>query len=282
MKILKTSSPKDIEPFVKKIQMPVSNSHKGQNGKVLIIGGSQLFHSASLWSAEIASHFADMVHYASTEENDKIFLSLKKKFRNGIIVSRDQLEPYIQEDDVILIGPGLERNKETESLTEKVMKMATNKQLVIDAGSLQMMNPKLLQKLTKPAIVTPHQQEFEKLFGVSVGEMTDNEKAEIVRKSAEEYKCVVLMKSITDFVSDGKTVIQVVGGNQGLTKGGTGDILAGIVSGLVAHSDQVSACVCASYILKKTADQLFLGRGYWYNNSDILDTIPKVVNSIFI
>lgn len=282
MKIIQTANPGDIMPFAEKIKLPISDSHKGQNGKVLIIGGSQLFHSASLWSAEVVSHFADMVHYSSTEENNKIFLSLKKKFRNGIIVSRDNLESYIQEDDVILIGPGLERIKETENLTEKVIKMATNKQLVIDAGSLQMMNPKLLKKLTKPAIVTPHQQEFEKLFGVAVGDMTNDEKAEMVRKSAEEYKCVVLMKSITDFVSDGKTVLQIVGGNQGLTKGGTGDILAGIVSGLVAHSDPVSACVCASYILKKTADQLFLGRGYWYNNSDILDTIPKVVNSVFI
>lgn len=282
IKTLKTSNPKDILPFAKKIQLPVSDSHKGQNGKVLIIGGSQLFHSASLWSAEVASHFADMVHYASTEENNEIFLSLKKKFRNGIIVRRDQLESYIKEDDVILIGPGLERNEETRKLTQQVLRQAQDKQLVIDAGSLQMMKPEWLKSLKKPAIITPHQQEFEKLFGVSLGEMSNNEKAETVRKTAKQYKCVILMKSITDFVSNGEAIIPIEGGNQGLTKGGTGDILAGLVSGLVTHSDSISACVCASFVLKKTADELLISRGYWYNNSDILDTIPKVVNLIFI
>lgn len=282
MKIIKTTNPEDIKPFLAKIKLPASKSHKGQNGKVLIIGGSQLFHSASLWSAEVASHFADMVHYASTEENNEIFLSLKKKFRNGIIVRNDQLESYINEDDVILIGPGLERTEETTKLTERVIKLAVNKQLVIDAGSLQMMKPEWLKNLKKPAIITPHQQEFEKLFKVSLAEMTNNKKAELVKKKAKEYNCVILMKSITDFVSDGETVLQIDGGNQGLTKGGTGDILAGLLTGLATHSDSISASVCASYVLKKAADELLISRGYWYNNSDILDFIPKVVNSLFI
>ncbi len=282
MKILKTTNPKDIEPFAKKIKLPVGDSHKGQNGKVLVIGGSQLFHSASLWSAEVASHFADMVHYCSTEENNEIFLSLKKKFRNGIVVSRNDLDSYAVEDDIILVGPGLERTQETKKLVESLLKRHNEKRFILDAGALQMMDPELLKGLKQPAIITPHQQEFQKLFGVSISEMSNNEKAEIVRRTAKEYKCVMLMKSITDFVSDGEVAIQIVGGNQGLTKGGTGDILAGLVSGLAAHSDSVSASVCASYTLKKVADVLLISKGYWYNNSDILDIIPKVVNSIFI
>ena len=94
MIMIKTTQPNSITPFLKNIKLPVSESHKGQNGKILIIGGSQLFHAASLWSAEVASHFADMVHYASTEENNKIFLSLKTKFRNGIIVHREHLQSF--------------------------------------------------------------------------------------------------------------------------------------------------------------------------------------------
>lgn len=282
IKTLKTSNPKDILPFAKKIKLPVSDSHKGQNGKVLIIGGSQLFHSASLWSAEVASHFADMIHYASTEENNEIFLSLKKKFKNGIIVRRDQLDFYVKEDDVILIGPGLERIEETKNLTKQILKQASDKQLVIDAGSLQMMNPEWLKGLKKRAIVTPHQKEFESMFKVRVSDFSNSEKAREVEKQAKKYGCTILFKSVIDIVSDGQKTFIIEGGNQGLTKGGTGDILAGLVSGFATHSDPVSACVCASFVLKKSADQLLISRGYWYNNSDILEIIPKVVNSIFI
>lgn len=282
MKTVSTDSLEGIQTFLSKINLPEQNSHKGQNGKVLIIGGSQLFHSASLWSAEVASHFADMVHYCSTEENNEIFLSLKTKFRNGIVVHRDQLDAYLTEDDVILIGPGLERNDETKKLTKRVLLKAQYKQLVIDAGSLQMMKPEMLATLKRPAIVTPHQQEFEQLFGISITDKSTEEKAKVVQEMASKYHCIILLKAITDFVSDGRDVILIDGGNQGLTKGGTGDILAGLVAGLTTHSDPVSSCVCSSYILKKTAEALFLDRGYWYNNSDILDTIPKVVNSLFL
>ena len=85
------------------------NSHKGQNGRVLIIGGSSLFHSSSIWAAEIASYFVDIVHYSSTKENNEIFLSLKKKFRNGIVVEQKDLDEYVKEDDAILVGPGMLR-----------------------------------------------------------------------------------------------------------------------------------------------------------------------------
>ena len=282
MNILKTSNPKDILPFAKKIKLPVSDSHKGQNGKVLVIGGSQLFHSASLWSAEVASHFADMVHYASTEENNEIFLSLKKKFRNGIAVPRKEIDSYVEEDDVILVGPGLERTQETKKLVESLLKRHNTKRFVLDAGALQMMKPEWLKDLKEPAIVTPHQREFEGMFKVSIADLPVEQKADVVQKIAKEYNCIILLKVVVDIISDGAATYVVEGGNQGLTKGGTGDILAGLVSGFVTHSVPISACVCASYMLKKTADELFKSRGYWYNNSDILDTIPKVVSSILI
>ncbi len=282
MKTIKTANPNDIKFFVEKIQLPMKNSHKGQNGKMLIVGGSQLFHSASLWSAEVASHFVDMVHYCSTEENNEIFLSLKKKFRNGIVVSRKDVDSYAEEDDVILVGPGLERTKETKDLVDSMLKNHSTKRFVLDAGALQMMNTDLLKKLTQPAIVTPHQKEFEGMFKFSITDQSLEQIAASVRCTAEEEDCIILLKAIHDFVSDGSDEYVIEGGNQGLTKGGTGDILAGLAASFYVRSDGLSSAICASYVLKKTADELFKSRGYWYNNSDILDTIPKVVNSIFL
>src|SRR3989344_7809118 len=79
---------------LKKLYIPPSDSHKGQNGKLMIIGGSKLFHAASLWSLGIASKILDMVYYSSIDENNKIVNDAKSEFRNGIVVRRDNLNSY--------------------------------------------------------------------------------------------------------------------------------------------------------------------------------------------
>src|SRR5437763_1899479 len=96
---------------LKKLYIPKSSSHKGQNGKVMVIGGSQPFHAASLWALTIASKVVDMVFYASVPENNEIVAKEKDEFRNGIIVSRTDIDTYINEADAILIGPGLPREE---------------------------------------------------------------------------------------------------------------------------------------------------------------------------
>lgn len=280
--LIKTNNIDDIRPFIKKLHIPAKESHKGQNGKVLIIGGSALFHAASIWSAEVASHFVDMVHYASTAENNEVVLSLKKTFRNGIVVPRSEMKAYIEEDDAILMGPGLERTEETKELTYRVLQKYPSKRFVLDAGSLQMMDVDWLTELKDPAIITPHQKEYEKLFNTSITQYSNEEKAQNVKENAKKINCVILLKAIVDIISDGKEVYIVEGGNQGLTKGGTGDILAGLAVALRTKNDPVTSAVLASYTLKKTADELSTSRGYWYNNADIISYIPQTVKKLFV
>src|SRR4029077_529224 len=94
---------------LKKLYVQPPDSHKGQNGKLLVIGGSHLFHAASLWALTIASRVVDMVFYSSVPENNQIVQELKKEFRNGIVVPREEIESYALESDAILIGPGMLR-----------------------------------------------------------------------------------------------------------------------------------------------------------------------------
>src|SRR3989344_5963459 len=94
---------------IKSLYMPPVRSHKGQNGRLLVIGGSHLFHAASLWALQVASRIVDLVHYSSVEENNEIVQKLREEFRDGIVVPRPEVENYIQEDDCILIGPGIVR-----------------------------------------------------------------------------------------------------------------------------------------------------------------------------
>ena len=301
---IKTSNSNLVKTFLNKLTLPKPNSHKGQNGRVLIIGGSSLFHSASLWAAEIASHFCDMVHYSSTEENEEIFLSLKKKFHNGMIVPQGKLMEYVKEDDTILVGPGMMREEisnikdqisniqiknqkdfkkninegaHTYLLTKFLIENFPEKQFVFDAGSLQMMKADWLSNLKKPAVVTPHQKEFEKLFNVSIHQIGLEEKINLVQKMAKKYKVIILLKAIVDIISDGKETYVVEGGNAGLTKGGTGDILAGLTTALSSTNPAFISAVSASILLKKTSEKLFSLKGYWYNVDNIINSIPEVL-----
>ena len=169
-----------IAHYFKKIKLPEPNSHKGQNGKLLIIGGSELFHAASKWSLDIASKFVDMVFYSSVPENNELIRQAKGEFWNGIVVKREDLEDYLQEADCILIGPGMERTSEsgkwkveseglsadewnyhTEKIVNYLLKKYPTKKWVIDAGALQMVEPELLNK---NCIITPHAKELERLL----------------------------------------------------------------------------------------------------------------------
>ncbi len=312
-----TSNIEEIRPFVLRMVVPGLDSHKGQNGKVLVTGGSSLFHASIIWSATIASHFVDMVHFASTSENNEVITRMKVIFGNGIVVPRCEIDWYAREDDAILIGPGMMRNEQlspkgrscsggkidngerkrdsdslklvlehgdegdlTAHLTHYVLTNFSQKQIVLDAGALQMMDPAWLVGCDKKPILTPHQGEFARLFGVDVSSMPLVQKAITVKEFAHQYNCIIMLKAVVDIVSDGEQTIEVHGGNVGLTKGGTGDILAGLTTALAATNNPLVSCVMASYVLKRASESLFGDMGTWYNNDDLMSAIPKTLHRL--
>lgn len=303
--VIKISSndQKKVKDFFTKIILPQKESHKGENGKILVIGGSSLFHAASIWAAEVASHFADIVHYSSTKENAEIFLTIKKKFLGGIVVPHQFLIDYIKEDDVILIGPGMLRGKKTNPqinlnfqeilqikdeaiftyhLTDYLLKQYPKKKYVIDAGALQMMDKNWLLNLKTIPIITPHQIEFKQLFGIDITKEPLTAKMEIAKEMAGKYHCIILLKAIDDIATDGNIIYLIEGGNQGLTKGGTGDILASLAASFYIKNSPLIAAVSASLLIKKTADELFNLFGYWYNVNQIIEFIPKILRKIIL
>ncbi|MBI4091643.1 MAG: NAD(P)H-hydrate dehydratase [Candidatus Levybacteria bacterium] len=263
--------------LLKNLYRPTSSSHKGQNGKLLIIGGSQLFHAASLWALTVASRIVDMVFYSSVETNNRIVESIKSEFRNGIVIPRSKLENYIQESDCILIGPGLPRKEgqekgddDTKELTERMFASFPNKKWVVDGGSLQVIEPDVLPKST---IVTPHQGEVRKLFGV---EPID----ENVEQMAKKFGIVILLKGEYDVVASPTESVRISGGNPGMTKGGTGDVLAGLIAALYCKNDAFLSAAAGSYVNKKVGDSLFKKVGYYFNASDLAAEIPIVMKEL--
>lgn len=272
--------------------MATPGSHKGQNGRLLIVGGSHLFHAASIWALEVASRVVDLVHYSSVPENNALVMDIKKQFHDGIVVPREDIDAYIEEDDCILIGPGMMRNTETEDLTGRLLGRFPAKQWVIDAGALQMLK---LSQIPHNAVLTPHHHEFiglwEKALAVTPGfseVVTDSDR---VKLFAQQYHCTILLKGKTDILCPGGDsrngvcpsgeVRCIVGGNEGMTKGGTGDVLAGLIAALACKNDPVLAAIAGSFINKAAGDELYLGVGPFYNASDLAAQIPKTLKRLF-
>jgi len=282
---------------LKQLYIPSPSSHKGQNGKVMVIGGSKLFHAASLWALEVAAHMVDMVYYASVAENNTIVSQAKEQFRNGIVVPRDKIHDYIEEADCILIGPGLPRfegleegDDDTKTLTEYLLKKYPHKKWVIDGGSLQTMD---IRFLSRSAILTPHQKEFEMLFKMPNDkfQMTNQvqmpndqikKRARVVYKKAKEYECVILLKGSIDIVCSPTECVRVSGGNAGMTKGGTGDVLAGLTAALYAKNEAFLSACAASYINKQAGDALFAEKGYWFTTSELAHEIPRAMKKLLL
>ena len=265
------------ERELKKLYKPSKDSHKGQNGKLTIIGGSKLFHGASLWALKAASRIVDMVFYSSVPENNKLTEYLKGNVYDFIAVSREDVEDYILQSDAILLGPGLPREtgrhedeEATSGLTKRLLKKFPEKKWVIDAGSLTEMDPSWLNELKERAILTPHQGEFTKLFNLPATE-------ENCLKSSAEFNCIILLKGAEDVVCDGKQCIKVKGGNEGMTKGGTGDVLSGLVAALYCKNDPFLSALAGSFINKKAGDNLYKKVGSYFNASDLCDEIPKIM-----
>jgi hydroxyethylthiazole kinase-like uncharacterized protein yjeF len=265
---------------LKALYKPPRNSNGEDNGQVTIIGGSKLFHGAPLFSLTVASRVVDMVFFASPDESvGRVAERLKSSLFSFIWVPWAETESYIQKSDAILIGPGFMRfrsekthlesdgldkeGEETRKITEKFLKEFSEKRWVIDAGSLQTMEASWIPR---NAILTPNKKEFEMLFG----NLTPQE-------AARKFNCVIVLKGPTTLVCSSEKCTEVRGGNPGLTKGGTGDVQAGLTVALLAKNDPFLAACAASYVVKVAADELSKRVGTFYNSDDLAKKVPEVL-----
>jgi len=261
----------DLNAYTSQIHLPQPQSRKGDNGKLLIIGGSALFHAASAWSLDIASRMVDMVFYSSLPENNELIKEAKKQFWDGVVVPRGEVRAYLEEADCVLIGPGMMRDDETAALTHDLLQSYPTKKWVVDAGALQMADASLF---TSSMIITPHRQEFARVFGYVPSHHDD-----IKMTSKTHNNVVIVLKGHEDVVTDGVTLEKVEGGNGGMTKGGTGDVLAGLIASFYCTSPAFASAVMGSTINKKAGDALFQEVGPFFNTSDLIHQLQKTLNN---
>jgi len=245
---------------------PPKDSHKGENGKLLVIGGSELFHAASMWSLEVASRIVDMVFYSSVPLNEAIVRKQKERFHDGIVVPQGKVEEYIEEADCVLIGPGMERSPATRVKVNALLEKYPQKKWVIDGGALQVMDKNLLNKAM---IITPHHKEYKILFG-----------EESIETVAKKYNCTIALKGREDVICDSKQCLINKTGNEGMTKGGTGDVLAGLIAALYCKNEAFLAASAGTYLNGLAGDRLYSMVGPYFNSSDLVREIPQVMGEV--
>lgn len=253
-----------------------SESHKGDNGRILVIGGGAYVGAPALTALAALRAGADIVTVAAPSSVSDIIASFSPNLiisplTSDILVPDDVpiISELIPKHDVVVIGMGLGKSEPTARAIGAIVPLC--KKVVIDADALG-----VLEFPLHGAIITPHAGEFESLSKLSLP-MDWKKRAEMVKKFAKENNVVVLLKGKIDIISDGERVKANKTGNAGMTVGGTGDVLAGIVGALYATNDAFDAAVAGAFINGRAGDFAFEEYGFGLLATDVIDNIPKAM-----
>lgn len=275
---------------IKKLMERKKTSHKGENGYALIIGGSEEYAGAvTLAGLSALRTCCDLVTIAAPEKvawtvnrYSPDLVTYKIKGSAFSIKNAKEMVKYAEKFDAILIGNGLTKraSKFCQYFVRKSLQLK-----VIDADALKV----LAFRDVHNSILTPHETELEMMLINSnkeflipkLREANAKEKAEILQGNLRYFlqnNNVLLVKGPTDIIISKNKIVYNRTGNQGMTKGGTGDVLAGLVVGFLAKSkDLFKSAIAAAYINGYVGDQLLKKKkGYAFIASDIIGDLEKI------
>lgn len=254
-------------------------SHKGNNGTVLVVGGSYDYSGApTLAGLSAFKSGVDLVYVACPESVS----STIRSYSPDLIVNTLHQDYIVEEDvnkivelskkaDSLVIGCGMSREVETEAALNEFIN-EIEKPMVIDADALKLIDLSYIEE-KKDIVVTPHSAEFKALFDIKIPENLED-KIDTVSKAARENKCVILLKGAFDIISNGKKTRLNKTGNPGMTVGGTGDCLAGLTGGLLAKGhDTFEAACLGAYINGRAGDMASVKYEYHFMASDMIKYI---------
>jgi len=262
------------------------SSRKGDNGKVLVLGGSYIYHGApALSSLAALKTGTDLVYTCVPKINVQstravspnliVIPLVDSKLTRGAV---NKLLGQIPNDlDSATIGMGLSiQDPEALKLLVKSL-LDRDVRLSLDATAL--VNYILPLLSGKNVVVTPHAGEFKRMFGETPPE---SKKARIpmVEKFAKEHSVTILLKGPTDIISNGAKTYLNPTNTPGMTVGGTGDILSGIIAGMLARNrDALESAVISAYFNGLAGKMTQKKLGYHMTATDLLDVLPSVMKS---
>ena len=257
-----------------------AESHKGDHGKLLVVGGGPYTGAPALAAQAALRSGADLVHVACPasvapqiqgySENLIVHPFEGERFTPAAV---DSTLDLAAEMDAVICGPGLGSHKETLAAVESFLESYAGR-AIVDADALSVV-PRVDTEAT--LICTPHQGE---LVGMG-GETDDNweRRAELVAEFAAEIGQTLLVKGAYDVIADGDETRIGRTGNPGMTVGGTGDVLAGVVGALFTGREPQDAAAVGAYINGRAGDSAFDAAGYGLVATDILGRLPEAFDN---
>jgi len=266
------------------------SSHKGENGKLLIIGGSAEYHGAPILAGIGALRAGvDLVYLYVPECNFDITRAacpdfIVRKYTSEYFSPRaaSEIIEFGKTCDAVLVGPGIGSR---ESVIEGTLEILKNLRLptVLDASAMFALKKIKKFPLEQDILITPHRNEFTNLVDRDIDVKESDPKSMVLLRSlAMDLHLNIILKGQVDLVvSDEGDIVKNLTGNSGMTVGGTGDVLAGVAGGLIAQKNStfVSAQI-AAFLTGTSGDEAFKEYGNGLTASDVANGVGRTLQKI--
>ena len=285
-----------ITPASLKPTMPVRRptAHKGSTGHLLILAGSPGKTGAAALCATAAMRVgaglvtlgtpASLHPVLESMVTEAMTVGLPESMAGAIDLSaHDQVLEQIQNKRCLAVGPGMGTDPSTGKLLEQLIRESTVP-VVIDADGLNLIaaDPSVLTTASAPVVLTPHPGEMARLCDCTPTDI-QNDRIGSARTFARQHKVHVVLKGADTIIArpDG-TVFLNASGNPGMAAGGMGDVLTGLIAGLITQGLAIDAAACAAVYLHGAAADLLAREQapVGYLASEVMHTIPRVMATV--
>jgi len=261
------------------------DSHKGNYGKVLLLCGSKGYTGAAALAAMGALRTGSGLVYLAVPESiyeieavkltEPVIHPMPDEHGTYALQAVDPVLSMLEGKDAVLIGPGMGQSAGTAAVTQAVLQ-AFPGPVVLDADGINVMRDHkyILRERTSPAILTPHDGEFQR-FG---GNLT-NDRIASASVLAKDLGAIVLLKGNRTIITDGSQYYINPTGNPGMATGGSGDVLAGIIVSLLGQGlPALQAAACGAWLHGAAGDVCAREIGqYGMLPSDMLQVLPRLL-----
>lgn len=261
------------------------DSNKGTYGKTLIIAGSRNMAGAAAFSARAAYYMGAGLVTIYTPESNRVILqqlipeAVMKTYPDHEF-DENALKDLLASCSTLVVGPGLGKSDISHKIVHYVLEHAACP-LIIDADALNIISeqPQILKMCSAPAAVTPHLMELSRLTGYNIQTLKTNLQ-KICVDFSHEYGVICISKDARTMIfGDNKDIYVNLSGNNGMSTGGSGDVLTGVIAGLCSQGmDLMEASKLGVYIHGLAGERASDRRGVRsVTASDIAEAIPDIL-----
>lgn len=270
----------DLYELLELMPQLVGDEYKNQRGHCMVIGGDHGFGGAASLAAEASLRIGSgLTSVATQPQHVSNILARCPEIMACGVISGQQLEPWLDKPSVLVVGPGLGRSAWSEQLLQKAV--ATGLPMVLDADALNIVAEGRVVKTTEHSwVLTPHPGEAARLLGISVAEV-EADRYQAAKSIQEKYNVVVVLKGPGTLIASANQITKVCPyGNPGMATAGMGDLLSGIIGGLIAQGLTLQdAAELGCCLHSAAADKLVDDAGYrGIAATDLLPYVHKILN----